>query len=300
MKKIAVLTTVALGMVMGVNAANIAWVSFHPADNTPSANAAAAGFTQAPDVGYTSLLAANGHTVTRFVITEEFNVGVFGWNYALVIISRSVPSSAFQSATETAAWNGLATKVLDMGGYTLRDSRLGFASGNNIPDTAGTITLKPAGLHPIFAGVPLDGGTGNMFNPFANIVTYVVGTNTVTCRGISVNSDPLEGNPTVLATVVTASDPTFGKPMIALWDIGSVVTPSGRTNILGGYRMSFLSGSREASGVSSETAGIFDLTADGAKVFLNTVDYFINVVPEPSSLALLGLGGMALLLRRRV
>lgn len=299
MKKIALLTVSAVAMIAGANAANIAWVSFHPGDNTPSAGAAGAGFTQAPDVGYTSLLAANGHTVTRFTITQEFDTSVFGWNYALVIISRSVPSDAFQSATETARWNGLATKVLDMGGYTLRDNRLGFVSGNNIPDTTGTITLKPSGLHPIFSGIPIDGASGNMFNPFANIVTYDVGSGPVTCRGISVNSDALEGNPTVLATVGTTTDPTFGKPIIALWDIGSIVTPSGRTEVLGGYRMSFLSGSREASGVSSETAGIFDLTPDGAKLFLNTVDYFINVVPEPSSIALLALGGLALLLRRR-
>ncbi|HUS34129.1 MAG TPA: hypothetical protein VM680_02135, partial [Verrucomicrobiae bacterium] len=53
--------------VASADAANIIWVSFHPGDNTPSANAAAAGFTTAPDAGYTQALTAAGHTVTRVV-----------------------------------------------------------------------------------------------------------------------------------------------------------------------------------------------------------------------------------------
>ena len=61
--------------------------------------------------------------------------------------------------------------------------------------------------------------------------------------------------------------------------------------------MVFLSGSREASGVTSETAGIFDLTADGSQLFLNAVDYM--AVPEPSTWAMIGLGMAGFLLLRR-
>ena len=81
---------------LSVQAANIAWVSFHPADDTPSANAAAAGFTNASDVGYTALLRANGHTVTRFVTVDNIDtypdlIAAFNTN-DLVIISRAVAS----------------------------------------------------------------------------------------------------------------------------------------------------------------------------------------------------------------
>jgi hypothetical protein len=54
-----------------VRGANIAWISFHPADNSPSAGAAGLGFTNAPDEPYTRLLRANGHTVTRVVTFDN-------------------------------------------------------------------------------------------------------------------------------------------------------------------------------------------------------------------------------------
>src|SRR5688572_3158850 len=72
-------------------AANIYFVSFHGSDS-PSANAGNAGFTSAPDKGYTDLLTANGHTVTRVVTAEELNMSTFN-NADLVIISRSVPAA---------------------------------------------------------------------------------------------------------------------------------------------------------------------------------------------------------------
>ena len=54
-------------LALPASAAKIGWVSFHGADNTPTAAAATAGFTAAPDKGYTDLLTSAGHQVTRFV-----------------------------------------------------------------------------------------------------------------------------------------------------------------------------------------------------------------------------------------
>lgn len=293
-----------MAVVISSQAANIAWVSFHPGDNTPSAGAAGVGFTQASDIGYTSLLAANGHTVTRFVTADNFNVSLVS-GYDLVIISRSAASAHYQQANETAAWNGFTGKILDMNGYTTRANRLGWTTGDTILDTTGSVTLKPVGLHPIFQGIPFDGATGNMFNPFATAITYIANGASVNARGISVNNNTLEGGGVVLATVGTVGDPAFGGPLISLWgpNLANPNAPApvinGGTDVLGGYRMAFLSGAREANGISSETAGIFDLTADGSKLFLNTVDYFITVVPEPSTAALFAFGGLALLLRRK-
>ena len=67
-------------------------------------------------------------------------------------------------------------------------------------------------------------------------------------------------------------------------------------DILGGHRLVFLTGSREHASLTSEGAGVYDLTPDGAQMFLNAVNY---MVPEPSLAALAGLGTLALLLRRR-
>jgi hypothetical protein len=49
--------------------------------------------------------------------------------------------------------------------------------------------------------------------------------------------------------------------------------------------MAFLTGTREHDGLTSEGAGIFDLTPEGAQLFLNAVNYM--AVPEPGALTLL-------------
>jgi hypothetical protein len=70
----------------------------------------------------------------------------------------------------------------------------------------------------------------------------------------------------------------------------------------------FLTGSREAadqmfpgqpSATNSETAGIFDLSADGSRMFLNAVA-FMAAIPEPSSMTmlLLAIAGLALTRKR--
>jgi hypothetical protein len=101
-----------------------------------------------------------------------------------------------------------------------------------------------------------------------------------------------------LASIGTAADPAFGGFAIAKWSPGATTTTTA-ANILGGHRLAFIGGSREADGVSSETAGILDLTDDGATMFLNAVDFMLTV-PEPSSatLLLLAVAGFARLRRR--
>lgn len=259
----------------------IAWVSFHPGEDTPSAAAATAGFTRAPDVGYTELLTANNYAVTRILTTGTPDIALLN-TFDLVIISRSVPSADYQDPPETLAWNTrLTAPTMIMGGYVLRNNRLGFTRGATIPDTAGPITLKVnEPTHPIFAGVALD-ANNLMVNPFANRVTW----NNTVQRGISVNTDPIAGGGKILATVGTAGDPAFGGMIIGEWPAGSV-TANPRADVLGGRRLVFLSGSREASGLTAEGAGIYDLTEDGAKLFLNAVRYMIAPPPVAPTLTL--------------
>jgi hypothetical protein len=268
-------------------AANIAWVTFHPADGTPSANAALAGFTVAPDIGYTALLAAQGHTVTRIVRFDSATPALVAPlnAYDLVVISRSVPSGDFQTSPgEVEAWNSITAPMMLLNGYVARNSRLGFVNGGNLPDTTNNISLTAiAPAHPIFNGVALDAGN-SMVNPYATVVSF---TNTLLQRGISVTTDSLAGSGTLIATY-----PNFGANMIAEWQAGSA---NSRGGTFAGHRLMFLTGSREQT-ITSEGAGMYDLLPDGEKMFLNAVIYMI---PEPSTLALIALGGLAFLLRRK-
>lgn len=290
MKKLAFSLTCALS-VASLNAANIIWVSFHPGDNQPSANAITAGFTQAPDVGYTDLLRNAGHNVTRVVTSGTPNAAQL--NAAdLVIISRSVPSGDYQDPPETAAWNtSITAPTMILGGYIARQNRLGYVTASNIPDTVNPVTLQAAQPnHPIFSGITL--GAGNTL-AYAVPVSY---TNNLQ-RGISTLTDPLAGGGTLIASVDPAGQTTAANGLlIAEWQAGAVMADTAPNDTLGGPRMVFLTGSRE-NGITSEGAGIMDLTPEGQQLFLNAVDYM--AVPEPSTYALIGLGGMALMLRRR-
>jgi hypothetical protein len=297
MKRVASLLLCGLAPVLSSQAFNIGWVSFHPGDNTPSAAAATAGFTQAPDVGYTSLLTANGHNVTRIVTADNAGLNASVLNaFDLLVISRSVPSGHYQTDAETAFWHGITAPTMILGGYIARGgtgggSRLGFMTGETIPDTAGPVGLSvmnPA--HPIFAGISLD-LNNMMVNPYANIVSFM-GT---TERGVSVVTGSLAGGGTVLASIGTAGDPALGGMVIGEWQAGAVLPNAGSvpSDTLAGHRLVFLTGSREHSGLTSEGAGIYDLTPDGAQMFLNAVNYM--AVPEPSALALLAPGLLLLI-----
>jgi hypothetical protein len=287
MKRIASLLLCAVVPIVSSEAADVAFVSFHPADDTPSAAAAAAGFTMAPDVGYTQLLEANGHNVTRYLTTGTPDAGFLN-DFDLVIISRSVPSANYQNAAAT-AWNSISAPMMILGGYVLRQNRMGFFTASNIPDTADTVMLTATdSANPIFAGVSLDAGN-TMVNPYAHIVSF----NGTAQRGISVVTDPIAGGGTMIAGIAAPGTPTGGL-IIGEWQAGASMS-NGDT--LAGRRLVFLTGSREVSGLTAEGAGIYDLDADGAQLFLNAVNYV--AVPEPSTYALLGLGALAFVLRRK-
>lgn len=296
MKKIPLILTSAVLSTLSAEAANIAWVSFHSGDNSPSANAAGAGFTQAPDIGYTSLLTANGHNVTRVLTADNLTtasptISLLN-TFDLVIVGRSVNSGHYETDAETAAWHSITAPTIFMGGYLLRNNRLGFTTGTSVPDTTTSISLSVSQpQHPIFAGISLD-AQNVMQNPYAGIVTF----NELLQRGISVNNNALAGGGTMLASFTLGSPVAAEGAIIAEWQAGAVMgtTPP---DTLAGHRLVFLSGSRERDGVHGDTAGIFDLAADGQTMFLNAVNYM--AVPEPSTMALAGLGALALLAKRR-
>src|SRR5215218_2266967 len=83
-----------ISLAVPASAANIAWVTFHPGDNTPSGAAGTAGFSQAPDIGYTNALTAAAHTVTRFPTHDSPTPADLATlsTFDLVIVGRSIAS----------------------------------------------------------------------------------------------------------------------------------------------------------------------------------------------------------------
>lgn len=276
--KLLSLLTVSLLAGMSLPAANIAWVSLHSADDTPNVNATNAGFTNAPDAGYTGLLAANGHTVTRFVTVADIQnqpdlITALNTN-DLVIISRSVPSGHYDTAAETAAWNtSITVPLMSINGYLNRNNRLGFNTGDTIPD----VNSNPMRLrilyraHPIFAGLALN-DTNLMVNPFSSIQTHTNATTGATQvqRGASVITSAPIGSMAVLARVGTPGDAAFNGMVIG--EIPQGATSSHGRDVFAAKRLVFITGSRELN-ITADGAGMYDLEPDGTQMFLNAVTY---------------------------
>jgi hypothetical protein len=294
MKKSLPVSLVTLGLsAISLPAANIAWVSFHPADGTPSGAAATAGFTNAPDIGYTTALTANGHNVTRFVTVDNLDTALLPDGVTpvlaalqtndLIILSRSTPSGHYQALGEVTAWSGITNPVMVLGGFTTRGgtgggSRLGLTTGETIAD----INVDPVRLranapgHPIFAGIALDGNR-LMVNPYARRVAFTnANTGAATLQtGISVNNNPPAIGGSILAVVGTTGSAGFNGMVVGEIPSGVTVANAAGSYVLGGKRMIFLTGTRE-SGITSEGAGIYDLLTDGTALLLNAVTYLLT------------------------
>jgi hypothetical protein len=302
--KLVLLVTLALSG-SSLPAANIAWVSLHPADNTPSAAAATAGFTNAPDAGYTALLAANGHHVTRFVSVDNIDTALFPDGITpilpalqtndLIILSRSSASGHYQQANEVTAWSGITNPILVLNGFLTRGgtgggSRLGLTTGETIAD----VNVFPVRLkvnapgHPIFNGVALD-PTNLMVNPYAQRAVFTNAITGVTTNqtGLSINNNPTIAGGSVLAVNGTAGSAGLNGMVVGEIPQGAAPVNQVGNYVLAGKRLVVLTGSRE-SGITSEGAGIFDLQPAGAQIFLNGVTYLTTSQPPKATLPLVG------------
>ena len=74
--------------------------------------------------------------------------------------------------------------------------------------------------------------------------------------------------------------------IIGEWQAGAKMADAS-ADLLGGHRLVFLTGSEEqATGLTSEAAGIYDLGADGAKLFLNAVKYMARKTANPPQMSI--------------
>jgi hypothetical protein len=244
----------------------------------PSTAAGTAGFVEAPDVGYTDLLSAAGHNVTRIVSSANPNVNQLNM-FDLVMISRSNPSGNFQTPASTAAWASVQVPMIQLGGYAIRGgagggARMGYTTGETIPDITGAVQLTlNAPTHPIFAGVARD--TNNvMVNTYADLALAPFDPFTLQ-RGISVNTNPLPAGGMLLASL---PDLTPGNPgmVIGEFPAGTKMAIAAQ-NVQQGHRLVFLTGSRENDGLTAEGSGIFDLSSTGATMLRNAVTYMGNL-----------------------
>jgi len=257
----------------------IAWVSYHAADDEPHADAAAVGFTQAPDIEYTDLLKAQGFNVVRVLTSQTPDVEYLN-TMDLVIISRTASSGHYSGGGAT-AWNSITAPMINLNGYTLRSSRLGFTDGTDMPDTTGDIRLTVTDpTHPIFAGIALTDGT--MDNLYAEGAVPLPTDGVTLSRGISINNNNIDDEGTVLATIaeVSADAGPVGGMVIAELPAGATMENSSGspTDVLGGPRLVFLTGSREPSGVTGgQAAALYDLYEDGEQMFLNAVVYMLGM-----------------------
>ena len=167
--------------------------------------------------------------------------------------------------------------MMILGGYVLRNSRMGFTTGGTMVDTTGDVMLTVNDPeHPIFAGVELVDGT--MVNPFAEGAVLLPTDGVTASRGISINNSPADDEGVVLAVISESSADTgpVGGLVIGEWAAGATLEHNGGAgaDVLAGDRLVFLTGSREPDGVTGgDAAGLYDLYDDGTLMFLNAVSY---------------------------
>ena len=83
----------------------------------------------------------------------------------------------------------------------------------------------------------------------------------------------------MLATIGTAADPGFGGTVVGEWQRGATLG-NAAADTLAGHRLVLLTGSREQV-ITSEASGIYDLSPDGARLFLNAVNDRAGTEPAP-------------------
>jgi hypothetical protein len=206
------------------------------------------------DQGFVNVLTAAGYTVTREVVTAASATMAVDQKARLeaadlVIMSRTNASGNYG---DIAAWNGITKPILSLIPHVVRSDspRWKWMNVTTSSDLAISNLTAVVPAHPIFAGVTLDAGNQ------VNVLTTAASFPTVTTAG----------NGTILA--MRASDSNV---WIVLWDKG-VEFYAGSGQTAGGPRMLFCLGEK-VIGSDGTRDGVYNLTAEGQKLFINAVKF---------------------------
>ena len=259
----------ALGGSVLTRAANIVWVT----DNSAAGFSALGGTVFAEDGWYT-LLTNAGHKVIRFNPPDAAATLLTAADFTalntndLIILGRSVGSGAFQ-APQVGGWNSNIFKpLMSINAYLTRLIRTGWHTGSTLPNGVPTIlsayNLADPKTAYIFGGVAMSG-------------TNTVG---VYDEAGGQNTSQITEGPVAGGTRIAGSTPTAWS-VISDWPSNTLVR--GGADRLGGYRMQFSAGLREAVGGTVPTAGAENLTAVGENIFLRAVQIAIanGNLPSP-------------------
>ena len=257
----------ALSLTLPVNATyNITWVS-EDIDND--------GDGIMDDQGWIDLLTAQGYSVdvqrNYWQTLDEDKIDTLN-SADLVIVSRASNSGNYNDGDETSQWNSITAPMILSSTHLAESNRWRWIDSTTLIDDMGAPLMDIVdGSHPIFANLLID------------VLDESVGSgNTTFLDTINV------GNGTLIATAAE-----LDAAWIAEWQQG-VEYYDGSGQYSGGHRMFFVAGTQESDGMPQ---GAYNLTPQGEVIFLSTVAYMI---PEPATIALLGLGGLILLRRRKV
>jgi hypothetical protein len=244
------------------------------------------------DQGWVDLLEAHGHSVDYQKATAGSGPWRGGLSEAqkqtlndadLVIISRDTSSGSYNEPDD---WNSIETPMILLSSYLARSNRWKWFD---------TESLEANGDAPLMDGAP----------PFDALFQDLdVLDETVGTGDTSFMKTNDAGNGLAIALVDDAFPPAAGGGIdglagcvwIAVWDDGlEFYDGAGQTPA--GTRMYFAAGTQEYTpeGGYYGGQGMYNLTPEGAAMFLS----FVGAIPEPATVALLGLGGLVLLRIRK-
>jgi len=166
------------------------------------------------------------------------------------------------------------------------------ALGDGLNDGSIEIGRNPSATGSVTVGTTRDLGVIDA-GDIGSIVSIDVAYERITAANFS----------TTYAISLTDSGTTTSVDSLLISTFGSGSDPAGTVGHLsavnGGSPLTYTIQSGDVGSQLTFTASLFASTSNGRRLALDTVDIAVTPIPEPASLALTGLGGLALLSSRR-